>query len=257
MESKQEVHNMSTSAEVRNRGLSNGSGAEFEHWQQSARVWLQPIAAPSILGLFGFAAATFMVSTNLAGWYGNATSSVYLFPFAAVFGGVAQFAAGMWAYRARDGLATAMHGMWGSFWVAYGILWLLVAAHDIVVPSGKFPELAFWFFPLAAITASGAVASLRENLSLTATLSSLSVGSALLGVGYLVGGSAWLHAGGWVLFASAVCAFYGATAMMLKASFGRVILPVGEPQVVANIPGREFTHPIEYSHGEPGVKQGQ
>jgi len=30
--------------------------------------------------------------------------------------------AGMWAYRARDAVATAMHGMWGSFWIAYGIL---------------------------------------------------------------------------------------------------------------------------------------
>jgi len=30
--------------------------------------------------------------------------------------------AGMCAYRARDAVATAMHGMWGSFWIAYGIL---------------------------------------------------------------------------------------------------------------------------------------
>src|SRR3954468_14976934 len=90
-----------------------------------ARVFLQPIAAPSILGLFGFAGATFMVAANLAGWYGNTGSGVFLFPFAAVFGGVAQFAAALWGYRARDGIATAMHGMWGSFWMAYGILWLL------------------------------------------------------------------------------------------------------------------------------------
>ena len=92
------------------------------------RIFLQPIAAPSILGLFGFAAATFIVAANLAGWYGNHTTSpLYLAPFAAVFGGVAQFMAGMWAYRARDGLATAMHGMWGSFWIAYGILNVLLA----------------------------------------------------------------------------------------------------------------------------------
>jgi hypothetical protein len=33
-----------------------------------ARVFLQPIAAPSILGLAGFAGATFIVASNLAGW---------------------------------------------------------------------------------------------------------------------------------------------------------------------------------------------
>lgn len=150
-----------------------------------------------------------------------------------------------------------MHGMWGAFWIAYGILFLLVAAGDITVPSGKFAELAFWFFPLGAITAVGAAASVAENLGLTATLTTLAVGSGLLGVGYLVGGSGWLTAGGWVLIASAICAFYTASAMMLKASFGRVVLPLGAPKADANIPGRVFTHPIEYAEGEPGVRQGQ
>lgn len=220
-------------------------------------MFLQPIAAPSILGLFGFAAATFMVAAHLAGWYGTSSSPEYLFPLAATFGGLAQFAAAMWAYRARDAVATAMHGTWGAFWLAYGVLYLFVAAGDITVPAGKFPELAFWLFPIAAITASGAVASVSENLGMTATLSSLAVGAGLLGVGYLVNGSGWLDAGGWVLIASAICAFYTASAMMLKASFGRVVLPLAEPNAEANIPGRVFTHPIEYVHGEPGVKQGQ
>jgi hypothetical protein len=35
------------------------------------------------------------------------------------------------------------------------------------------------------------------------------------------------------------------------------VLPLGEPKKEANIPGRSFTHPIEYHYGEPGVKQGQ
>ena len=41
------------------------------------------------------AAATFMVASNLAGWYGSTTTSpLFLFPFAAILGGVAQFTAG-------------------------------------------------------------------------------------------------------------------------------------------------------------------
>ncbi len=71
----------------------------------------------------------------------------------------------------------------GAFWLAYGLLWLLVATHDITLPAGKFPELAFWFFPIAAITASGAIASIGQNLGITATLTTLAVGAALLGVG--------------------------------------------------------------------------
>src|SRR5881398_1134377 len=63
----------------------------------ATRVFLQPIAAPSILGLFGFAGATFIVASNLAGWWGTPESGLALAPFAAMFGGLAQFLAGMWA----------------------------------------------------------------------------------------------------------------------------------------------------------------
>ena len=76
------------------------------------RIVLQPIAAPSVLGWFAFAGATFIVAAWMAGWYGSATTPDFLFPFAALFGGLAQFVAGMWSYRARDVLATAMHGTW-------------------------------------------------------------------------------------------------------------------------------------------------
>lgn len=249
-----EVH-MSTHTQARPQ--TNGSAPEFERWRDSTRVFLQPIAAPSILGLMGFAAATFMVSTYIAGWYGTATTPSYLFPFAALFGGVAQFMAGMWAYRARDAVATLAHGMWGSFWIAWGILYLLVTVGDLAAPTGKVPALAFWFFPLAAITASAAFASVGRNLGVTATLTALAGGSGCLAIGYLIGSSAWMHTAGWILFVSACLAFYTASAMMWNSALGRVILPLGEPQADANVPGRIPVHPIEYHDGEPGVRQGQ
>ena len=120
-----------------------------------------------ILGLFGFAGATFIVAARLAGWYGSTNSGAFLFPLAAMFGGLAQFMAGMWAFRARDGIATAMHGMWGSFWLGHGILNLLAAAAALALPTGKFPELGFWFLALAAITLAGAIAALFESLGLS------------------------------------------------------------------------------------------
>ncbi|HZE15789.1 MAG TPA: GPR1/FUN34/YaaH family transporter, partial [Mycobacterium sp.] len=168
-----------------------------ELWRSRARVVLSPIAAPSILGLFGFCGATFIVAANLAGWYGSKTTGDYLFPMAAIFGGVAQFLAAMWSYKARDGLATAMHGMWGSFWMAYGILWAMFATKALAPPPGEyFPALGFWFIMLAAITWMGAFASFGENLGLAATLVSLAAGSSLLAAAYM-SGTMWLqHFGG-------------------------------------------------------------
>ncbi len=97
----------------------------------NTRINLQPIAAPSILGLYAFAGSTLMVAANMAGWYGNSDTALYLIPFTTVFGGIAQFVAGMWAYKARDAIATAMHGTWGSFWIGFGILQLLMATGTI------------------------------------------------------------------------------------------------------------------------------
>src|SRR5919199_1960657 len=173
------------------------------------RVFLQPISAPSILGLFGFAGATFIVAGHLAGWYGNTTTPLYLAPFAAFFGGLAQFTAGMWAYRARDAVATAMHGMWGAFWLAYGLLYLLVATGQ--VQTGRTMDTAFgmWFVALGAITASGAFAALLEgNLGVTAVLATLGAGSILAAIGLLEGTKGVQHAAGWVFVISAILAWY-------------------------------------------------
>jgi hypothetical protein len=239
---------------------TNGATAVQHEWNGiPARIFLQPVAAPSVLGLFGFAGATFMVAANLAGWYGSTTSSpMFLFPFAAILGGIAQFTAGVWGYRARDALATAMHGTWGSFWIAYGLFWWLVANHTITPPSGStFVPLGYWFIVLAAITLSGAIASLTENLALFSVLGTLTAGSVLLAISYLIGSSTVLTWGGWVLVVSAVLAWYTATAMMLTATTGRTVLPLFKPMRGVNKPGARPLVPVEYAEGEPGVKMGQ
>src|SRR3954451_11030147 len=137
---------MTTIDERRARASAGIAESDWVDGFARPRVVLQPVAAPSILGLFGFAGATFIVAGHLAGWYGNPTTDVYLAPFAAFLGGLAQFTAGMWAYRARDAVATAMHGTWGAFWLAYGILNVLVGAGALATPKPWYhhPELGLW-----------------------------------------------------------------------------------------------------------------
>ena len=225
-----------------------------EAWSQRTRIVLTPVAAPSILGLFGFAGATFMVASLLAGWWGTpVTDAPIIAPFALVFGGLAQFMAAMWSYRARDGVATAMHGTWGAFWLAWGLLVLLTAG-------GMFPAtvlasraLGFWFIVLSVVTLFGTLAALADNLALVVVLGLLTAGSILLAIGFVGGFSVVVVAGGWVLVVSAVAAFYTAGAMMLaEAATGRTILPLGTYNAAANIPGRKARDPIGYPGGMPG-----
>jgi hypothetical protein len=200
-----------------------------------------------------------MVTAYLVGWYGNAKSPLLIFPFATAAGGIAQGAAALFAYKARDGLATAVHGIWAAFWLGYGFLNFMIALKLIPAPAphAAVPELGYWFFALAAITLVGMIASLGENLALTSVLAPLWVGVALLGVFYMVGGSGWEKAGGYVTMASAFTAFYAASAMTLASTFGRVIFPLGKYRKAANVPGGQHTYPIQFELGEPGVKQGQ
>lgn len=237
---------------------SNDAG-EAAFWRERTTISLSPIAAPSVLGLFGFAAATFMVAANLAGWYGNAQTPLVLFPFALTAGGLAQFLAGMWAYRARDAVATGIHGIWGAFWIGYGLYYLLIAVG--VLPSTANPiasgAYGFWFIVLAAITWMGALAAATDNVALTATLVFLAAGSTLLAVALLGDYPVVQVIGGYVLILSAIVAWYLASAMMVQATFKRVVLPIGKRNLPPDPDATRGDNLIEYANGEPGLKIGQ
>ena len=221
--------------------------------ENQTRTFLQPIAAPSILGLYAFAGSTFIVSAHLAGWYGGPDTPLYLLPFAAVFGGIAQFAAGMWAYKARDAIATAMHGMWGSFWVGFGLLELLIAAGTIPPNEGSFPGFAYWFIALAAITLMGTIAAAAENLALTLVLGVLTAGAGVAAIAEFLGtppGQGWTAIAGYTFMISAILAWYTGSALMFKG-VGRPILPVGETKQAQQEPA------VAPGAGEPGVMKGQ
>jgi succinate-acetate transporter protein len=239
-------------------GAFGPEGRTAEAWAQRSRIVLTPIAAPSILGLYGFFAATLLVGSNLAHWWGGPTSATLVFPFAMMLGGLAQFVAGIWAYRARDGLATAMHGIWGTFWLAFGLYQWLAATH--VLPAVSSPvDVGFgmWFVALGAITAMGALAALATSLGLFAVLGPLAAGSIFAAVGY-IGGYGWtLTVAGWLFVFSAGFAWYLASAMMLEGAFGRTLLPTGQWKAAAMIPGRMATEPIQYERGMPGARAGQ
>ncbi len=239
----------------------SGGSSDYTFWKDHTHISLSPVAAPSILGLFGFAASTFMVSANLAGWYGNeSTTPLILFPFAMAFGGLAQFLAGMWAYRARDAVATAAHGTWGAFWIAYGIYHVFIAVGVLPSPSASTVAgvaFGFWFAMLAAVTWSTAFAAIPDNIGVSAVLMLLAAGSTLLAIGLIAQVSVVEYIGALVLIASACLAWYVATAMMLQATTGRVVLPTGKPSKQGNVPGAVPQQRIQYEAGDPGLKVGQ
>ncbi|MGA2286664.1 MAG: GPR1/FUN34/YaaH family transporter [Dehalococcoidia bacterium] len=216
-----------------------------------ARVFLQPIAAPSILGLFAFATATLAVGANLAGWYGgmNRTGLVFVAPLVAV-AGLAQLLAGMWCYRARDGLGTAVHTLWGSFWIAFGLLLVFSSAGTIpaIPATGTFVPLGYWFLPVSIVTLIGSVAALRVNVATSAFLLLLAAAAAIEVPGFFLGRDWLIQIGGYAFLLSALAATYTATGLLTHSLFGREIPPLGS---LAKRPS------LAIGVGEPGVMVGQ
>ncbi|HET8979378.1 MAG TPA: GPR1/FUN34/YaaH family transporter [Solirubrobacteraceae bacterium] len=250
---------------------SNGhrNGDASLEWRDRTRIFLQPVAAPSILGLFGFASSTFMVAAFLAGWYGQKQGNVAvlsnLAPFCLFFGGLAQLLAGMWCYKARDGLGTAVHGMWGAFWMGFGILMILAGAgvlHLVATGAGgnQMVPFSYWFYTLAGLTGATFIVAMFKNAGVASVLFALACGSACVAIGYSTGVLTWTRVGGYALVASAGLAVYTATAMMLEESVGRVVLPIIRFPFTKREgmkPGEVLSRPQAYEQGMPGSRIGQ
>jgi succinate-acetate transporter protein len=199
------------------------------------------IAVPWVLGLYALAGATFVVAARMAGWYGGSESRFLLLPFAAVLGGLTQLLAGMWAFEAEDTLATAMLGIWGSFWIGYGILYGLFLSGRLVEPAGPFRELGFWFIPLALVTWMGAPAARSVGLAVTFVL--LAAGASIAAIANISMHGGLMMLAGWLFIIASVLAWYTATAMMFEASSGHQVWPLGRLRNWKNSPATSL-------HGE-------
>ena len=163
--------------------------------------------------------------------------------------------------RARDGAAVAAHTAWGSFWIGWGILQLLVATHVMApIPLGAANEALAALSGIGAMTLVtfwAALGALANNVLVFITLAVLTAGAAVTAAGFWAGSLGTDNAGGWLYVISAAAAWLAAGAMVLEHSFGRSIIPVGKWSKHANVPGAKVTDPIAYPIGMPGVKVGQ
>jgi succinate-acetate transporter protein len=229
-------------------------------WVSRSRIFLTPIAAPSIMGLFGLMIALLLLGAWQAGWYGTAATPLLIWPYVLFAGGILQAIAAIASFRARDGVAVATHTAWGSFFIAWGVLQLMVAAGRIpLVPLGTSnPSLAFWFVALTLVTMFTALGALAQNTGIFTTLAVLTAATGVSAAGYWSGNIFTLRAGGWLFVISAIAAWLTAGAMMLENSFGRTILPPSKWARRAFVPGaRGATDPLAYPAGMPGVRVGQ
>jgi succinate-acetate transporter protein len=207
-----------------------------------ARIFLQPMAAPAVLGYFALGSALIIWGSWFAQGWGTEKDASSFFPFLFLFGGVGQLAAALWSYRARAAVTAALNGSWAAFFLGIGLIYLLATTHTITVPARgmEWQSLGQWLIYMSVVTWTTAFAALPRSRMGFLTQATLASGSVIGAVALLTGASGWQQVAGWVFVAAAALAFLVGAALMLDAAYGR-----GEAE------------PVEYALGDPGVKVGQ
>jgi len=243
--------------------LEGDTGKEYEETlkqKPGITIFLQPIAPPAALGLAGFAGSTFITSTWIANWWGGPDSPLVFFPFVGIFGGLAQFIAGIYGFKARDTLVTVINGMWGCFWMAIGILYAFVAVGAVPPHSidDHFPELGIWFTVLLAFTWSGALAALGRDVILSICLFSLAIGSTIATCLFAfnkTGVHSGIKAAAYFWMLSALMAWWRVTVYLIEEAFGPDH-PITKFFPIFMLPKHKSAPLVVPGLGEPGVKRG-
>ena len=189
-----------------------------------------PVADPAPLGLAAFALTTFVLSAHNA--LGAATAPLLaVFGFAIFYGGLAQFAAGMWEFRNRNVFGATAFSTYGGFWLGVGVLLILVVTGKV---AGKdlSQSLGWILLAFAIFNTYMLVWSSRINMAVFAVFLTLEITEILLFIGNFSGnaaGTGLVSIGGWVGILTALVAWYASAAGVVNGMAGRPVLPVGGP----------------------------
>lgn len=194
------------------------------------------ISDPAALGLAAFALSTMVLSFINAGILPQKDAPVVL-GLAFAYGGLVQLLAGMWAFIKNDTFAAVALSSYGGFWISFYLL-----QHDAInkIPaSNQAGALALYLFCWGVFSFYMWIASFRVSAAVMAVFLTLWPAYGLLGLGKALDSTLLFHLGGIFGIATAACAWYASAAIVLRKTFERDVLPVGEfrhPQQDAGTP---------------------
>ena len=196
----------------------SGGAANAAEWaSESARS----IADPAPLGLSAFALTTFLLSLVNANLIPTAAEPV-VFGLALAYGGVGQFAAGMWEFRKGNTFGATAFASYGAFWLSY---WALVTFYVKSLGTSAPTAIGWFLISWGIFTTIMFVASLRTTAVLVALFVLLAATFYFLGAGALNASATVTKIGGWLGIITAAVAWYAALAGVVASTFGRPILP--------------------------------
>lgn len=178
------------------------------------------IANPGPLGLCGFALTTFVLSSVNAGWFA-ATEAPVVIGLAVFYGGIAQFAAGMWEFRTGNTFGATAFSSYGAFWLSFAAL--LIPGFGVKGITGT--GIGLYLLGWTIFTGLMLLGTFRVNVALVLVFLFLFITFLLLALGNLQNNATLLQIGGYTGVITAVIAWYTALANVLSG-VGMNVLPV-------------------------------
>jgi hypothetical protein len=184
-----------------------------------------PFADPAPLGLAGFALTTFVLSIVNSNFVHTPAEPV-VYGLALAYGGIAQFAAGLWEFAKGNTFGATAFCSYGGFWISF---WYLTGHTDLSGAGADLNNgLGLYLIAWAIFTGYMAIAATRVSLAVLSVFVLLTATYILLALGKFYDSDlTWTHVGGYVGIATAVAAWYASFAGVTNSTYKRSVLPTG------------------------------
>jgi hypothetical protein len=194
--------------------------------QELQEVSEASIGDPGAMSLFGFAVGTLLIALPISGEMSKSTT-IAAIPALLIFGGLAQFIGGLFAYRKGNTFAATAFCSFGANNVVVSTYFIFQAVGLIPANNDSSTFLAIDLFCFAYIAFVLFAASFKLNAAFVLVLLALFPGYGLAAVGNLSSMPAVIgQVGGWFLICSAGLAFYTGGALALNSTYERTVLPM-------------------------------
>ena len=183
----------------------------------------QKLGNPAVVGLAGFGLTTIVLQFHNVGWMGMGPV-IWL---GLVFGGLAQFIAGLQEMKTGNNFGYCAFTSYGAFWIA---LALLLIGNHYELYKASTTDVGWFLVAWTLFTAILWVGSLRIHAAMALTFTLLLIGFILLDLAHF-GYPGLTVVAGYELMACALMAWYMMARIILNEIFGREILPAGKPWI--------------------------
>ncbi|KAK1227492.1 hypothetical protein PQX77_009506 [Marasmius sp. AFHP31] len=185
------------------------------------------VANPGPMGLFSFAATTFILS--LYNLHTRGVQSTNVVVGMAIFaGGLTQFIAGMWEFPRGNVFGATAFASYGSFWLSYATINIPASGiQDSFSSDEEFHNaLGIYLITWFMITTFFLLAVIRRHIAFSILLTLLDLALAMLSAAEFTGNPKILEAGGVFGVCTGLVAFYIGVSELLSA----------EPVPIARVP---------------------